>query len=66
MSIHWMFFLFTALLSGNISAGTPEALQSLIAFIAAALVSILIHELGHTFLMRRYGARAEIVLQGLG
>jgi Zn-dependent protease len=64
--IHWFFWLNTALLSGRIGSSSPEQLQALAIWVAAVLVSIIIHELGHAFTMRRYGARPHIVLYALG
>jgi stage IV sporulation protein FB len=34
--------------------------------VIAGFISILIHELGHTLLQRKFGARAEIVLYAMG
>lgn len=64
--IHWFFWLNTALLSGRLDAKSPEQLQALLIWVAAVLVSIVIHELGHAFVMRHYGARPHIVLYALG
>ena len=64
--IHWFFWLNTALLSGHLDAGSPEQLQALLIWTVAVLVSIIIHELGHAFVMRHYGARPHIVLYALG
>jgi stage IV sporulation protein FB len=64
--IHWFFWLNTALLSGHLTASSPEQLQALLIWVAAVLVSILIHELGHAFTMRHFGARPHIVLYALG
>lgn len=64
--IHWFFWLNAALLSGHLGASSPEQLQALAIWIAAVLVSIIIHELGHAFTMRHFGARPHIVLYALG
>ncbi len=64
--IHWFFWLNTALLSGYLDASSPKQLQALLIWVVAVLVSIIIHELGHTFMMRHYGAQAHIVLYALG
>lgn len=61
-----MFWLTTALLGGGLEASRPEQMQRLLLWISAAAVSILIHELGHAFTMRRYGARASIMLYSFG
>jgi Zn-dependent protease len=66
VAIHWMFWITCAFLSGDLQANSPEAFQRLLAFTAAALVSVLIHELGHTFTQRHFGARAHIMLYAMG
>jgi len=65
VSVHWMFWVNCVLVSGYLQReNTP--LQILIIFMAAAFVSILIHELGHAFLMKHYRARVSILLYALG
>ncbi|WP_166443070.1 metalloprotease [Phragmitibacter flavus] len=54
------------LIGGGLGATTRDQIIALAMFIAAAFVSILIHELGHAFLMRKYGARASIMLYAMG
>lgn len=66
VAIHWFFWLTTVLISGHVDASSPEQLQALLVWVVAVLVSILIHELGHAFAMRGYGARAHIVLYAMG
>lgn len=66
VSVHWMFWLMVAMLGGGMSADTPREFQALILWVLAAFISIIIHELGHAFLQRRYGARAEIHLYAFG
>ncbi len=66
VTIHWMFWVITAMLFGGLEARTPNQLQLLVLSMVAAFLSILIHELGHTFLMRHYGARASILLHSMG
>src|SRR4029079_3345516 len=64
--IHWFFWLNTALLSGRLDAKSSAQVQALVSWVAAVLVSIVIHDLGHAFVMRHYGARPHIVLYALG
>lgn len=66
VAIHWMFWITCAFLGGGLQADSPSDFQRLLAFTAAALVSVLIHELGHTFTQRHYGARAHIMLYAMG
>lgn len=61
--VHPLFWLFTALLGANtLDAG----MIYLLIWIAAAFVSILVHELGHAFAFRRFGTDAHIVLYAFG
>lgn len=67
VSVHWMFWLITALLGGADRASSPVALKLLVIWVAAVFVSVLWHELGHALMMRRFGERrAEIHLYGGG
>jgi Zn-dependent protease len=66
VTIQWMFWAMTAVLGGALDANSPQEWQSLLLWIAAAFVSILIHELGHTFVQRRFGARSQILLYAFG
>jgi Zn-dependent protease len=59
--IHPWFWLITLMLAGDLkNAG------SVLIWVAAVLVSILVHELGHALVMRAYGLRPWITLYGLG
>jgi Zn-dependent protease len=65
--IHWLFWLNSALLGGAFSARTPTEMQGVVVWIAMVFLSILIHELGHALVMRRFGERqAEIILYAFG
>lgn len=66
VAVHWMFWVNTALLGGGLNASTPREMQGLLLWVAAAFLSVLIHELGHTFMQRRFGARAQIMLYAFG
>jgi stage IV sporulation protein FB len=59
--VHPFFWLF-GLISG-LSTNDPHFL---VIWICVLFVSILIHELGHAFMIRRYGRRAHIVLYAMG
>ncbi|MEQ8209611.1 MAG: site-2 protease family protein [Lacipirellulaceae bacterium] len=63
--VHPLFWLIAVLLgiSGG-TKGTPPV--KLLVWVAAVFVSIVVHELGHTFMQRRYGGRARIVLHSFG
>lgn len=65
--IHWLFWLNTALMGGALGADSPEAFRSMLAWMVACFVSILIHELGHALAMRSFGDRSvAIVLYAFG
>lgn len=68
VQIHGMFWINNALMGGALSAGnSPEAFRSVLAWVVAVLLSILIHELGHAMAMRNYGdRRVGIVLYAFG
>ena len=59
--IHWMFWLMALVLGYN-CGGAKE----LPVWVAALLVSILVHELGHAAAMRLYGLHPSITLYGMG
>ena len=58
------FFWLVCLIMGLRGSSTPPA--EVIAWLIAVFVSIVIHELGHAFLQRRYGGNPRIVLHGFG
>jgi len=65
--VHWIFWVMMALLGGiGQKDMTPEKLQGVIIIVGVGFVSIMVHELGHALTARRYGARPEIMLHGLG
>lgn len=59
--VHPLFWLI-AILFGSSSSN----LLNIITWVAAIFLSILIHELGHAFALRRYGQRSQIVLHLAG
>lgn len=66
VTVHWMFWLVVAMLGGGFQADSAREFQVLLLWVLAAFISILIHELGHTFLQRRFGARPQIMLYAMG
>lgn len=67
VSIHWFFWLILVLLGGPEDASSPQGMQRLVAWVAAGFLSVLLHELGHAVMMRRFGdPRVEIYLVGFG
>ncbi len=65
VTIHWSFWLILALLGSPMIQG-EQGIIKIALWVAAGFLSILIHELGHTFLQRAYGARAQIFLYQFG
>ena len=59
--VHWLFWIVTAVLGMN--TGSP---RGVFIWIFVVFVSILVHELGHAFVMRRFGEGARIVLHSFG
>ncbi|HSH16400.1 MAG TPA: site-2 protease family protein [Verrucomicrobiae bacterium] len=60
------FWLTCFLLGGGLGARGREGIMLIVIWTAVVLVSITIHELGHALAGRKYGARPEIKLHGLG
>ena len=61
--VHPFFWVSTLLL--GMGGGEANPLETLI-WIGFVFVSILVHELGHAFMQRRYGGRPWVTLYGLG
>ena len=66
VTIHWMFWAMAAILGGGLTASRPVDFQLTLLFVVAAFISVLFHELGHAFFMRKYGGRPSIRLYGMG
>lgn len=66
--IHPFFWVISVLFgaSGLGESWTPEVLLRIAIWVFVLFVSILWHELGHAFAMRRYGYTPFIVLHGMG
>lgn len=58
-------FWIIALLFGIAGRDRADPVETLI-WVAVVFVSILVHELGHAFVQRRYGGRPRIVLYAMG
>lgn len=61
--VHPFFWVSTLLL--GMGGGEADPVETLI-WIGVVFVSILVHELGHAFMQRRYGGRPWVTLYGLG
>lgn len=67
VAVHWMFWVTCALIGRGANVKTGRDLMFLVVFMTAAFLSVLIHELGHALVMRRFGARGvNIMLYAFG
>jgi stage IV sporulation protein FB len=64
--VHWTFWILAALVGGGLRARGPEDWPLIIAAVGVIFVSILVHELGHAFTGRKFGARPDIMLYAMG
>jgi stage IV sporulation protein FB len=62
--VHPMFWLMTVILGVDPRNGTPPA--QFVTWVAVVFVSILVHELGHALLQRRFNGTPWITLYGMG
>lgn len=60
---HWLILAF---LGGAFNIGQGTEVIEVVLFMLAGVISILVHELGHALLIRKYGQPTEIVLTGMG
>jgi len=66
VGVHWMFWLISAVLGGGFRAEDAQDWAEVGIWVGVVFVSILVHELGHALMARRFGAPSEIVLHGFG
>jgi stage IV sporulation protein FB len=64
--VHPFFWVTLALIGGALKANSPSAILGLCLFVLAGFISLLIHEIGHALMARKFGAHSEIVLQAFG
>jgi stage IV sporulation protein FB len=62
--VHPFFWLVTLIM--GLGGREPTRLDELLIWVVVVFVSILVHELGHAFLQRRFGGRPWITLHGIG
>ncbi|NOZ40262.1 MAG: hypothetical protein GXP24_08560 [Planctomycetes bacterium] len=61
--VHPFFWIITLIIGMRGDSAPPAEVLS---WIVAVFVSILIHELGHALVQRRFGGQPRIVLHGMG
>lgn len=65
-----VWFWITLALLGNVigalSSNNPEAFLNVALFVLAGFVSVLIHELGHALMIKKYNLPTEVVLTTMG
>src|SRR5689334_12648737 len=66
VAVEGWFWLATVFLGGGLQAHSPEAWAGVAVWTAVVLVSILVHELGHALVGRRFGASPSIRLHAFG
>lgn len=66
VSVQPFFWLTMALLGGALRTNSAEALLSLVLFMLAGFISILVHELGHALTIKHYRLPTQITLHGFG
>jgi Zn-dependent protease len=66
ISIQPWFWLTMALIGGGFSANSSLGLILVAVFVVAGFISILVHELGHALLIRKYGLPTSITLVAFG
>ena len=64
--VDWFFWLTCFLLGGGIRMQSAADLPGIMLWMIAVFFSILVHELGHAFVGKRYGATPAIQLHGMG
>jgi Zn-dependent protease len=60
------FWITMALIGGGLGANDSLSILHVLIFIAAGLISILVHELGHALTVRKFGLPTAITLQAFG
>ena len=60
------FWITLVILGGALDANSPAAIMAVGLFVVAGFLSILVHELGHALMARKFGAYSAITLQAFG
>jgi Zn-dependent protease len=60
------FWLTLGLIGGGLRANDTHSMLAVLMFVLAGFISILVHELGHAFMIRKFGLPTEIHLVAFG
>lgn len=66
VAVDWWFWLIAVLLGGGLTARGPEDWSVVAVWVAVVFISIIVHELGHAVVGRRFGANPAIALHSFG
>lgn len=66
VSVHPWFWVTLALIGGGLGANSSYAVLMVILFVLAGFISVLVHELGHALIVRKYGLPTEVHLVAFG
>lgn len=64
--VHPWFWVTLALIGGGLRANDTLSMLLVVMFVLAGFISILVHELGHASMIRKYGLPTEIHLVAFG
>jgi Zn-dependent protease len=64
--VQFWFWLTLGLIGGGLGANDTQSMLAVLMFVLAGFVSILVHELGHAFMIRKFGLPTEIHLVAFG
>ncbi len=65
-TVHWFFWILSLFVGGGMYAQGRDATIALLVHVAVIFVSIMVHELGHALVGRKFGAYPSIGLHGMG
>jgi stage IV sporulation protein FB len=60
------FWITLIIIGGALDANSASAILEIGMFVLAGFISVLVHELGHALMARKFGAYSEITLQAFG
>ncbi len=66
VDIQPFFWLTLGMISGRLNVDSTQGIISLVLFLIAGTISILVHELGHAFTIRKFGLPTAITLEAFG